>query len=74
VEAVTYTKKFSWFLHNGRLRQEGILYVLRRNGVRVEEFEAILDFGCGCGRIMRYWKPLQGPHLYGTDYNPDLIT
>lgn len=70
---VANSREISWFLKGGKLGQESILNVLHRNGVRVEDMEAILDFGCGCGRIMRHWKSLKGPRLYGTDYNPDLI-
>jgi len=71
---VTNWKEISWFLQSGQLGQESILYTLRRNGLHIEDFEAILDFGCGCGRIMRHWKSLKGPRLYGTDYNPDLVS
>ena len=33
----------------------------------------MLDFGCGCGRVMRHWRDLRGPALHGTDYNPYLV-
>jgi SAM-dependent methyltransferase len=39
----------------------------------MNHFEAILDFGCGCGRVIRQWKDLKGPALYGSDYNPRLV-
>jgi 2-polyprenyl-3-methyl-5-hydroxy-6-metoxy-1,4-benzoquinol methylase len=31
-----------------------------------------LDFGCGCGRVLRQWCA-SSANLYGTDYNPLLI-
>lgn len=34
---------------------------------------AVLDFGCGCGRIARHWAGLDGPELFGCDYNPELV-
>jgi SAM-dependent methyltransferase len=34
---------------------------------------AILDFGCGCGRVARHWAALEGPEVYGSDYNRELI-
>jgi SAM-dependent methyltransferase len=47
---------------------------LSKNGAPPESMEAILDFGCGCGRVLRYWAAVRGPRVYGTDYNPRLIT
>ena len=70
---VTISKEISWYLDSGRMCQESIFYVLQRNGLRMEDFEAILDFGCGCGRTIRYWRPVKNQQLYGTDYNPELI-
>jgi ubiquinone/menaquinone biosynthesis C-methylase UbiE len=32
-----------------------------------------LDFGCGCGRVIRQWKRLRAAKLYGLDYNRHLI-
>jgi SAM-dependent methyltransferase len=73
IHLVADSREISWFLHGGRIECESICYALHRNGLRMEDFGAILDFGCGCGRVMRYWKSLEGPHLYGTDYNAELI-
>ena len=39
----------------------------------MQQFRAVLDFGCGCGRIIRHWKDLKGPVIYGSDYNPQLV-
>jgi SAM-dependent methyltransferase len=46
---------------------------LIKNGVNVEGFRKILDFGCGCGRIIRYWNDLKETRMYGTDYNTESI-
>jgi SAM-dependent methyltransferase len=70
---VVNSREISWFLQSSKMGQQSILHALQRNGRRMENFEAVLDFGCGCGRIMRHWKSLTGHHLYGTDYNPDLV-
>ena len=59
------------FLDGGRSASQAISEILASNGLRFEQFESILDFGCGVGRIIRHWS--KGPMLYGTDYNPDLI-
>jgi len=42
-------------------------------GTPVEGMGAVLDFGCGCGRVARHWAAVEGPELYGCDYNPDLV-
>lgn len=41
-----------------------------RAGADTSKMTAILDFGCGCGRVARHWPSLGPPvHLYGCDYN-----
>jgi SAM-dependent methyltransferase len=60
----------SVFLESGAVHAGIITDMLEKNGLDINDFDAILDFGCGCGRVMRHWKPLSGTKLYGTDYNP----
>ena len=52
---------------------ELIIPLLERNGLSVQSFGAVLDFGCGCGRITRYWRSLERVELWGMDYNPAMI-
>lgn len=61
------------FYRNGHLGADCIRRNLERNGLRIEEFSSILDFGCGCGRIIRHWKTLMKPEIHGTDYSRYLI-
>lgn len=62
------------FLESGRVHAHKlILGTLARNGFALAEFDNVLDFGCGCGRVMRYWAAQDRVHLHGTDYNPKLI-
>ncbi len=64
----------SAFLESGSVHARSlILDTLQKNGLAMEQFDDVLDFGCGCGRIMRYWASLQKVRLYGMDYNPQLI-
>jgi SAM-dependent methyltransferase len=58
---------------NGRHGAECIRRILERNGVVLESLGSIYDFGCGCGRVVRFWAGLGRPKVYGTDYNPDLV-
>src|SRR6266511_5734564 len=47
-----------FFLRSGRRHAELISELLQSNGSAIEEREAILDFGCGCGRVVRHWSEL----------------
>ena len=67
------TDDAEWFLRSGRYGAQSLRDILLKNGIQIENFHAILDFGCGVGRVLRYWKNLRGPEIYGTDYNPKLI-
>ena len=47
---------------------------LRECGFNIRQCRAILDFGCGCGRILAGWEGSLGEaELYGVDVNPALI-
>jgi SAM-dependent methyltransferase len=61
------------FLESGRLGSLTVRDTLERNGLSTDRMDAILDFGCGCGRVIRYWKDLPTTRVHGTDYNRDLI-
>jgi SAM-dependent methyltransferase len=61
------------FLRIGRQLFEGIRGGVEAMGRAPEELGAVLDFGCGCGRVARHWSALSGPELHGCDYNPALV-
>ena len=61
------------FYNNGVLGAECIQNVVRRHGLAFNRFGKVLDFGCGCGRIMRQWQGLTRSKLYGVDSNPRLV-
>ena len=61
------------FLRSGRATNEAIRRLLNKHGLKIEQFDSVLDFGCGVGRVMRHWHKTQGPTWHGTDYNPELI-
>ena len=70
---VILSKEIAYFLISGFVSKRCISSLLNKNGYRFDDFHNILDFGCGCGRILRHWRLVDGQHLYGTDYNQDLI-
>ena len=61
------------FLETGRLAAEQIRELLAKHGAPVEQADALLDFGCGCGRVTRYWRTLESTRVVGTDYNAELV-
>jgi SAM-dependent methyltransferase len=63
----------SWFLKAGALAAASITEALGKKGVAVEELGSILDFGCGCGRVLRNWHSLSSTRICGVDYNAALV-
>jgi len=69
---VAASPDISWFLESGRRAAESIRTTLARNRLDLASMKAVLDFGCGCGRVIRHWAPL-GAEVHGSDLNPRLI-
>lgn len=55
-----------WFLEGGLRAAGAIRAILADNGGGIESLSAILDFGCGCGRVIRHFQQLPG-ELHGCD-------
>jgi len=69
---VAGTPDAAWFLESGRLAAESIREALGRAGTRIEELSSILDFGCGCGRVIRNWARLDA-QVAGSDLSGGAI-
>jgi SAM-dependent methyltransferase len=61
------------FLAVGARSAQALAAAARDAGRPLEDMDAILDFGCGCGRVARHWASLEGTRVHGCDYNPDLV-
>jgi 2-polyprenyl-3-methyl-5-hydroxy-6-metoxy-1,4-benzoquinol methylase len=61
------------FLTDGRSTAQGVVDVLRGSGVEIDRSMRVLDFGCGCGRVMRHLHRMTGAQFKGSDYNPQLV-
>jgi SAM-dependent methyltransferase len=61
------------YFNSGRIHAQLLRDVLTRNGFDIGGLGAILDFGCGCGRVVRNWRDLRATRVHGCDYNPTLI-
>src|SRR5580765_3709368 len=55
---VAGTPDVKWFLESGRLAAESIHDALERAETPLDTVASILDFGCGCGRVIRSWARL----------------
>jgi SAM-dependent methyltransferase len=62
-----------FFLSSGRHNAELIRELLRDDGVAIEDLNALLDWGCGCGRVMRHWSRLPNTRVCGCDINPRMV-
>lgn len=71
---VTGTPDPEQFIRSGTWAAEAIRDALGRAGVPMEGLRSLLDFGCGCGRVLRHWQGLArgGTEIHGSDYNPEL--
>lgn len=61
------------FLSTGRAQATYFQEVLAGVGIPLEDMDAILDFGCGCGRIARWYSHLPHTRIEGCDYNGKVI-
>src|SRR5262249_53918525 len=56
-----------WFLRSGRAAYDAIA-----GHVDLDGLSSVLDFGCGCGRVTRYWSDFAGG-VHGSDVSADAI-
>ncbi len=72
IQLVAGTPETAWFMRSGERAAESIRNALARHGVDLDSMQSILDFGCGCGRVVRHWRRLPA-RIYGSDANRRLI-
>jgi SAM-dependent methyltransferase len=70
---VAGTADIDLFLSSGAAQAAYLRELLASVGHPLEEMDAVLDFGCGCGRIARWFSDVSRPQLNGCDYNPELV-
>jgi SAM-dependent methyltransferase len=59
----------AWYWESGLHDHATIREVCHEAGHDPDGFSAVLDFGCGLGRIARHWLGQPGLEVYGCDYN-----
>jgi SAM-dependent methyltransferase len=66
---VAGTERLGWFVEAGQLGARTVVDLLARNGIPPERRRRVLDFGCGCGRVLRHLRGEPSIELFGTDCN-----
>jgi SAM-dependent methyltransferase len=69
---VICTPEHEAFVESGALAARTVEEALAENGLSIGEFRSTLEFGCGCGRVLRHWKDLPGA-VSGSDYDGDQV-
>jgi SAM-dependent methyltransferase len=66
-----------WFLASGKAQTGYLRDLLAEVGQPLDQMAAILEFGCGCGRMTRWWAAdssgPEGPEIHACDYNSELV-
>jgi SAM-dependent methyltransferase len=60
------------FLDTGLNAVQDVRSALGRHGRALQDFEHVLDFGCGCGRVLRWLGAMEGS-IVGTDVHGKTI-
>lgn len=67
--SVTTTRDVSHFIESGQASASALRRALLRVARPIESMNDVLDFGCGCGRVLRQWGRVDRVQLHGCDYN-----
>lgn len=64
---VAGTDDLKWFIQGGKLGADTVVSLLEKQGISFGELNSVLDFGCGCGRVLRHLGHYENVQLHGTD-------
>jgi SAM-dependent methyltransferase len=63
----------SYFLASGREHAQLIRNLLHEAGTSIDGIAALLDWGCGCGRVLRHWGGLPRTEIFGCDIDGRMV-
>jgi SAM-dependent methyltransferase len=64
----------AYFLRSGQRHAELVQALLEGDDSSIDDVDALLDFGCGCGRVARHWSRLAPQtRVFGCDIDPRMI-
>lgn len=69
---VAASPDIAWFVESGRRGADSVVGILQRNGVELDRETPLLDFGCGCGRVVRHFAG-RSDAIFGSDVNARLV-
>ncbi len=62
-----------FFLASGRHNAALLRGLLHEQGSELEDCGALLDWGCGCGRVLRHWSQLRDVDIHGCDIDRTMV-
>ena len=74
IDLVACTPDVGWYFQFGRACFQIMREILEKHDAPMEEMQRVLEFGCGCARVFRYWHKVNGPVAYGCDRDPKMVT
>jgi SAM-dependent methyltransferase len=61
------------FLQGGKEGSRLVTNIMAKHGMKLEQVGKLLDFGCGCGRVIRHLRSCGVEELHGCDCNAKAI-
>ena len=75
IELVAGRPDVEWYISSGAGDAECVCQTLEESQIALVDQHRILDFGCGCGRVLYHLQSLaRRSEIFGCDYNPMLVT